>query len=506
MDQLPNHIQANAKLQEEIRTEIVDAVDGMFLAQIYIGFLNDKMTPNDVRASLVGFRNQRQTRGEDGQDQVLYHAYSQAMQRINSQLEGFKNLAMKVLFWTTCAMRQLTTVELQHALATKLKQSEFDHDDIPQVEDMVSVCAGLVTLDEGGLIVRPVHDTTQIFLQTTLESSYPALQSLPTGICISYLSFAEFRAGPCEALEEFEDRLLRNPLYDYAAKNWAHHAIKDPKSVEAVIEFLQNASTSEAASQVFLIEETGSWWESKQNFGETLTGMHLAAYFGLDIILKELVTIGHSPNVLNNCDKSPIWYAAMNGKADTMNLLLTAGADVDGGSSASTALHEACRIGSLGTVKLLLTAGANIEARSGSWEGYTPLQIAADKGHLEIVHGRLEIVERLLASGADVDALGNTQYGYTALQVAALRGHLEVVERLLAAGCDVNAFRAEDYGYTALQGAAKGGRLEIVERLLAEGADLNALASKFKYTALEATVRQGHSEIVVLLKERGALE
>lgn len=535
MDQLPNHIQANAELQEEIRTEVVDAVDGMFLlAQIYVGFLNDKMTPNDVRASLAGFRNQRQTRGEDGQVQVLYHAYSQAMQRINSQLEGFKNLAMKVLFWTTCAMRQLTTVELQHALATMLKQSEFDHGDIPQVEDMVSVCAGLVTLDEGGLIVRPVHYTTQIFLQTTLESSYPALRSLPTGICISYLSFAEFRAGPCETLEEFEDRLRRNPLYDYAAKYWAHHAIKDPKSVEVVIEFLQNTSTSEAASQVLLIDETGSWWESKQNFGETLTGMHLAAYFGLDKIVKELVISGHSPNVMNNCDKSPVWYAAMNGKADTMKLLLAAGADVDGGSSQSTALYEASRIGSLGTVKLLLTAGADIEARSRSWEGYTPLQIAADKGHLEVVKsllaagadvhatagalsgvtalqiaadsGHLEIVERLLASGADVDALGNTQYGYTALQVASLRGHLEVVERLLVAGADVNAPRAEDYGYTALQGAAEGGWLEIVERIIAEGADLNTPASKFKYTALEAAARQGHSEIVHLLKERGALE
>ncbi|CAH0024927.1 unnamed protein product [Clonostachys rhizophaga] len=534
MDQLPNHIQANEKLQEEIRAEIVDAVDGMFLlAQIYVGFLNDKMTPNDVRASLAGFRNQRQTPGEEGQVQVLNDAYRQAMQRINSQLDGFKNLAMKVLFWTTCAMRQLTTVELQHALATKLKQSEFDDGDIPQIEDMVSVCAGLVTLDEDGLIVRPVHYTTQIFLQTTLESSYPTIQSLGTGVCISYLSFAEFRAGPCETLEEFENRSRRNPLYDYAAKHWAHHAIKDPKSVEIVMEFLQNTSTSEAASQVLMVDEAVSWWESKQNFGETLTGIHLAAYFGLKTIMKELLAIGRSPNELNNRDRSPVWYAANNGKADTLNVLLAAGADVDG-SDRSTALYEACRIGSLGAVKLLLTAGADIEARSRSWEGYTPLQIAANKGHLEIIEtllaagadvhatasqlskvtalqvaadsGHLEIVERLLTSRAEVDALGDTQYGYTALQVAARRGHLEVVERLLAAGADVNAPRAEDYGYTALQGAAEGGWLEIVERLIAEGADLNAPASKFNYTALGGAARNGYSQIVHLLKESGALE
>ncbi|CAG9956662.1 unnamed protein product [Clonostachys rosea f. rosea IK726] len=535
MYQLPFHVQANEKLQEEIRAEIVDAADGMFLlAQVYVGFLKDKMTPNDVRASLAMFRNQGQTRGEDGQVQLLCHVYSQAIQRINSQLEGFKNLAMKVLFWTTCAMRQLTTVELQHALATQLKQSEFDYGDIPHVEDMVSVCAGMVMLDEGGLIVRPAHYTTQIFLQATLESRYTAIESLLTGVCITYLSFTKFRAGPCETYEEFRHRLRCNPFYDYAAKNWGHHAIKDPKSVQNVIEFLQTTSISEAASQVLLVDETVSSWESKQNFGATLGGMHLAAYFGLDTIVKELVAIGHSPNVMNNCDKSPLWYAATNGKAETMNVLLAAGADVDGGSNVSTALYEASRIGSLNTVKLLLTAGANIEATSGNWAGYTPLQVAADKGHLEIVEtllaagadanatasalsevaalqiaaasGHLEVIKRLLVCGADVDALGSTKYGHTALQVAALRGHLEGVEILLAAGADVNAPCAEEYGYTALQGAAEGGQLEIVDRLVAAGADFNAPASKFKYTALEAAIRQGHSEIVHLLKEKGAIE
>ncbi|VUC29558.1 unnamed protein product [Clonostachys rosea] len=534
MDQLPSHIQANENLQEEIRTGIADAVDGMFLlAQIYVGFLNDKMTPNDVRASLAGFRDQKQTNGEDGQVQVLNRAYSQAMERINSQLEGFKNLAMKVLLWTTCAMRQLTTVELQHAIATKLKQSQFDLGDIPQVEDMVSVCAGLVTLDEDGLIVRPVHYTTQIFLQTTLESWYPTIESLPTGICISYLSFADM-AVPCATYEEFEDRLRSNPLYDYAANYWGYHALKDQKSVTIVIEFLQNTSASEAASQVLLIDHKVSWYESKRDFGETLEGMHLAAYFGLDAILKELLVIGNDPDVMNIHSKTPLWFAAMNGKADTMKVLLAAGADVEGGSGVTTTLYEACRVGSLQTVKLLLAAGADIESTAGTWQSYTPLQVAADEGRLDVVEillaagadvnaptfsiysltalqiaadrGHLEVIETLLASGADVNDLGSEQYGYTALQVAALRGHLEVVERLLAAGADVNAPRSTDHGYTALQGAAEGGNVEIVKRLIAEGADCNAPAAKLKNTALKEAARQGHLEIVHLLKEGGALE
>jgi hypothetical protein len=38
--------------------------------------------------------------------------------------------------------------ELQHALAVEVGDSKLDRENLEQIERMVSVCAGLVTLDE----------------------------------------------------------------------------------------------------------------------------------------------------------------------------------------------------------------------------------------------------------------------------------------------------------------------------------------------------------------------
>lgn len=55
------------------------------------------------------------------------------------------------------AKRQLTISELQHALAVEQGAPELDKENIPQVEDMVSVCAGLVMVDEKSNFIRLVH-------------------------------------------------------------------------------------------------------------------------------------------------------------------------------------------------------------------------------------------------------------------------------------------------------------------------------------------------------------
>jgi 23S rRNA A1618 N6-methylase RlmF len=70
------------------------------------------------------------------------------MERINSQVKDQEELAKQVLWWITYAKRPLTTSELQHALAVEISESQLDEDNLPQVEDMISVCARLATVDE----------------------------------------------------------------------------------------------------------------------------------------------------------------------------------------------------------------------------------------------------------------------------------------------------------------------------------------------------------------------
>lgn len=53
-------------------------------------------------------------------------------------------LAKKILSWVTHAKRPLIATELQHGLGVLEGLAELDEDFIPEVEDLISVCAGLV--------------------------------------------------------------------------------------------------------------------------------------------------------------------------------------------------------------------------------------------------------------------------------------------------------------------------------------------------------------------------
>ena len=52
-------------------------------------------------------------------------------------------------------------------LQLEVGESELDEENLPEIEDMVSVCAGLVTVDEESEIIRLVHYTTQEYFERT---------------------------------------------------------------------------------------------------------------------------------------------------------------------------------------------------------------------------------------------------------------------------------------------------------------------------------------------------
>ncbi|KAK7422447.1 hypothetical protein QQZ08_009499 [Neonectria magnoliae] len=360
------------------------------LAQIYLGLLADKLTLNEIGSAMEAFRRQGQGLGEDQKDQVLDSAYEQTMKRINRQMPGMKTLAMKVLLWITCAKRQLTTSELQYALATKTEKSELDHGDLPHIGDMVSVCAGLVTVNEESGVIRLVHYTTQEYLKQTQERWFQDPESIITITCATYLSLTVFETGFCETDHEFEERLRSNPFYDYAAHNWGHHAPKD-KTPNQVISFLISKAKVEASSQALTAAKIISYHTGySQEAPRKMTGLHLAGCFGASEVADALLRLGHSPDLKDTHSCTPLWYAAQKG-------------------------HKA-------VVKLLAVAGTDVNTATNF--GRTALQAAADRGHLEVI-------EKLLAAGADVNAAAAAYDGRTALRAAAERGHLEIVEKLL---------------------------------------------------------------------------
>ncbi|KAF2677729.1 ankyrin repeat protein, partial [Lentithecium fluviatile CBS 122367] len=147
----------------------------------------------------------------------LEDAYGDALERIKGQLSGRYERAKKVLSWITFAKRPLTTAEVCCALAVEPEEMELDPENIPDVEDLVSVCAGLVVVDPESAIVRLVHYTTQEYFERIGDAWNPGAQLHIAITCISYLSFSAFQSGGCSTDKEFEERLQQNTFLDYAA-------------------------------------------------------------------------------------------------------------------------------------------------------------------------------------------------------------------------------------------------------------------------------------------------
>ena len=185
--------------------------------------------------------------------EALKNAYEQAVERIKGQKEGFRKLAKQILSWITLATRPLSTSELQHALCTKAGKPELDENFLPEVEIMISVCAGLVTVDHQSAIIRWVHYTTQEYFESIWASWIPNAQVDITTTCLTYLSFNAFALGHCLTDKEFKARLRSNALYDYAARNWGRHAYTTSTETEqSILSFLENEAKVSCCSQAMM--------------------------------------------------------------------------------------------------------------------------------------------------------------------------------------------------------------------------------------------------------------
>lgn len=172
------------------------------------------------------------------------YAYEKAMERIECSDVDSRELAKQVLLWITCSKRPLSTSELQYALAVEVGEAELDEENLLQIEDIVSVCTGLVTVDKESSIIRLVHYTTQEYFERARHNLFPRAESKITITCITYLSFNRFDSGFCSTEDEFKWRLQSNQFFKYAARNWGHHArvalASDSTLGQAVVKFLSS--------------------------------------------------------------------------------------------------------------------------------------------------------------------------------------------------------------------------------------------------------------------------
>jgi hypothetical protein len=347
------------------------------------------------------------------------------MERIEGQKTGFRDLAKRVLSWITCAKRRLTTSELRYALAVEIGKSELDEDNLPEVEDMVSVCAGLAIIDEESDVIRLVHYTTQEYFERTWISWFPDAHRDIAIICVTYLSFTTFQTGFCLTDEDFGARLQLNPLYDYTARNWGYHVqAASIEKEQLILDLLKSGAKVSAASQAMMA--SGRYLDYSQRVPKQMTAVHLAAYFGLSETMIALLGNGHYLGSKDTYGRTPLSWAAGNGHEAVVKLLLEVeGVDPDSKDTESgqTPLSWAAGNGHEAVVKLLLdTDGVDPDSKDTASDR-TPLSWAAEKGREAVVKLLLD------TDGVDPDSK-DTSYGRTPLSWAARNGH-EAVAKLL---------------------------------------------------------------------------
>jgi hypothetical protein len=111
------------------------------------------------------------------------------MKQIEEQDEEAKNIAHSTLTWIANAKRPLTALELQTALAIEPGSKSLDKENILAIEVILSVCAGLVIMDDQLSVVRLVHHTTQEYLDRIQLEIFPNAQTEITRSLLTYLAF-----------------------------------------------------------------------------------------------------------------------------------------------------------------------------------------------------------------------------------------------------------------------------------------------------------------------------
>jgi hypothetical protein len=274
----------------------------------------DKMTVRDVKSAIRNL-----PRGSDAYD-VAYHG---AMERILAQGKGSSKMAKKMLAWILCARRPLRTLELLHALAVEPGNTEIDEDDIPETEQLLAMCAGLVTIDEQSNNVRFVHYTTQEYLERNQETWLPDAKIEIARSCIAYLSIDGLAVGPCLSQVGYENRLEEFVLLEYAAVYWGLHlnilmgtsyvATLDEITAEARSLLLDDKRLG-AVSQVLFMSKRRRWSkESVREEGGGFSSSHWIGRFGLLPLLKQWIDKRCELDQCDSSGRTPLSWAAENG-------------------------------------------------------------------------------------------------------------------------------------------------------------------------------------------------
>ncbi|KAH6894818.1 hypothetical protein BKA70DRAFT_1199720 [Coprinopsis sp. MPI-PUGE-AT-0042] len=469
-------------LEEQIVETIHRKSGGMFLhAKLQLEALRSCVSAHDVEETLQAFPSD------------IEAIYANTWERIVAQAPKQSNLAKLVLLWITHSHHEMTIDMLRCAVATSPETYAFEPKRMVPEALLLSVCCGLVAVDEKTRLVRLIHYTTREAILPRILGLFPVPHALLGHICIVHLTKSGFQhyrmePGAWRPIDDLRARLRKDTLLGYAYWSWAHHTRQCSRYAPIT------SATADLVLNCTNFPLDNGWLE----YGRSI---HVAAFYGLeDLIPLAAQLVSPNSGTRTTSNKSPLMLAVQRGHtACAKALLLLPGIDVNVCDDVlQNALMLAARYGNSECVKLLADSPV-INICAVDMLGQTPLIHATKRGHTEVV----KIFMRL--PGININTTDKD--GWTALIHAVGGGHSEAVKQLLSAQeIDVNWASSggkystgDEAQSTALIVAARKGHINIMKQLLdVPGINVNAVSTSGK-TALSWALTGGHKEIADLL-------
>ncbi|KAL3475445.1 ankyrin repeat-containing domain protein [Aspergillus californicus] len=447
-------VRKEPELQRQIMDAVIKATGGMFLlARLHLKSLRDKTTPRNILNALEKLPT----------GSTAYHeAYDDVMARISTQSRERHDLALNVLSWVTQARRPVRIAELTHALAVTEGSAKYDKLNAPSIELIVDLCHGLLILDPARDAVRLVHKTASEYFEQCWTSWFPNAHAYMAGVLVSYLRFEQFASPPVQTRLDLRTRLQENCLYEYAAHYWGDHARKAyPQIKTTVARFLR--CTQELLNAVQVVN-TPQFAFGILSIPKGVTGLHIAAYFGLTEEISDLIQDESCLDVADSCGQTALHWAVRNGQEEAIIFLLSRGLDVNAvDDHLESALHYAARHGSKTMIRLFLESGSQVECRNEA--GESPLLVAARGLNLDTLNC-------LLINGANANALDKMDRNAIHLAITASKAKpVDAVKILLEYGLDISL--CDGNNMTPLHYAVNRGDMQLIDLLLDAGANIN---------------------------------
>lgn len=215
--------------------------------------------------------------------------------------------------------------------------------------------------------------------------------------------------------------------------------------------------------------------------------------------IEQLLKEGTDVNQQDRYGRTPLYKAALRGDLELCKLLLDYDGDLFIGASwkaYSTPLHIASEKGHVEIVRLFILEGVDVNLQNAA--GDTPLHFAAKLK-------QIEVVKELLRHDANVNL--NNNIGEIPLNGMGIEGkspedaYEKTVEVLIKSGADI--YNRNKYGHTPLIDACSANATKVVKMLIEYGSNVND-ASDSGFTCLMASAFNGNVELVTLLLDRGA--